>query len=267
MKEFTSFVLVLLGIYLLCVAFLYAYQRKLLYFPVPIDPTFSAEEISINNRGTILHGWVINPGKSRAAIYFGGNAELISLNQTFFEAVFRDYSVYLINYRGYGKSQGYPSESGLFSDALAIYDRLITQHDSIIASGRSLGSGVAVYLAANRPLEKLILTTPFDSITEVAQRLYPIFPVQFLIKDRFDSASLAGEIEIPVLIISAEHDRVIALHHTLALRQRFNRTELVYRMIAGAAHNDISDFPEYRAALQKFILEPVPRDEASSDGS
>jgi len=255
MNEVVSIVLVLFSIYLLIAAYLYIYQRRLIYHPVAVDPVFSAAEISFDNNGTRLHGWILNPDKPRAVIYFGGNSELITHRQAYFEDVFNDYSVYLINYRGYGKSQGSPSESGLFSDALAIYDQLIEHHDSIIAYGRSLGSGVAVYLAASRRLDKLILLTPYDSIVEVGQRLYPLFPVRYLIKDRFDSASRAGDIEIPVLIASAENDREIGLPHTLTLKQSFNRTRVEYQMIVGAAHNDVIDFPDYRATVQKFISE------------
>ena len=253
MNVIASIILVLFSIYLLVAAYLYIYQRRLLYHPVAVDPVFCADEISFDNDGTRLHGWILHPGKSRAVIYFGGNSELITHRQAYFEDVFSDYSVYLVNYRGYGKSQGNPSESGLFSDALTIYDQLIKSHDSIIAYGRSLGSGVAVYLAASRPLDKLILLTPYDSIVAVGQKLYPLFPVRYLIKDSFDSAARAGDIEIPVLIASAENDREIELPHTLTLKQSFNRARVEYQMIAGAAHNDVIDFPDYRAIVEKFI--------------
>jgi pimeloyl-ACP methyl ester carboxylesterase len=253
MNEIIYIALALPGLYLLLAAILFLFQRRLIYYPTTADPGFSAEEISIDNQGNRLHGWVLNPGQARALIYFGGNSELITHRQNFFEQVFGDYSVYMINYRGYGHSQGNPSETALFSDALAIYDRLIERHDSISAYGRSLGSGVAVYLAANRPLDKLILLTPYDSVAEVARAIYPLFPVRYLIKDRFDSARLAGEIDIPVMITSAEHDREIKLSHTLELKRRFTRASLEYRMIAGAAHNDIVDFPDYRAAVTGFV--------------
>lgn len=245
--------LVLFSLYLLIAAYLYIFQRRMIYHPVPVDSAFRADEISFDNNGTRLHGWVLNPNKPRAVIYFGGNSELITHRREYFEDVFDDYSVYLINYRGYGQSQGNPSEDGLFSDALALYDQLIKRHDSIIAYGRSLGSGVAVYLAASRRLEKLILLTPYDSIVEVGQKLYPLFPVRYLIKDRFDSASRASDIEIPVLIASAENDREIGLAHTMKLKQSFHRARVEYQMIAGAAHNDVIDFPDYRATVQKFI--------------
>jgi fermentation-respiration switch protein FrsA (DUF1100 family) len=253
MKEFTFLILVLMVIYLLISAYLYLFQRKLLYYPVLLDPDFQAREIIIDNDGVKLHGWILNPGKTQAVIYFGGNSELISHRSEYFETIFADYSVYLINYRGYGKTEGEPTEAALFSDALAIYDHISKAQSAITAYGRSLGSGVAVYLAANRPLEQLILLTPYDSIAEVAQNLYPWFPVQFLIKDRFDSASRAPDIIVPVLIASAELDRQIALQHTLALRQRFTHARVEYQQIAGAAHNDIINFPQYRSIVEGFI--------------
>lgn len=259
MTAITSIALVLIGIYLLLAAFLYVFQRKLIYFPMAIDPAFSAEEIVVDNRGTRLHGWILNPGKARAVIYFGGNSEMITHRRGFFEDVFRDYSVYLINYRGYGNSEGSPSEAGFFSDALAIYATVSSRHESISAYGRSLGSGVAVYLAANRPLEQLILLTPYDSVAAVAQKIYPLFPVRYLIKDRFDSAARASDIDIPVLIISAEFDREIRLAHTLALKRSFTRAPVDYLMIAGAAHNNIVDFPDYRDAVRKFVFDRQPK--------
>ena len=253
MKEVTIILLVLAAIYLLMAVYLYVFQRKLIYYPVAHDADFEAQEITVDNQGTLLHGWVLNPDRDKALIYFGGNSELLTHRSGYFEDVFSDYSVYLINYRGYGKSQGSPSEAALFSDALAIHDRLQTQHRSITAYGRSLGSGVAVYLASQRPLEKLILLTPYDSAAAVGQSIYPLFPIRYLIKDHFDSASRVAGIRIPVMIASAEHDREIPLAHTLALRERFRQASNVYLQIAGAAHNDIIDFPQYRKAVEKFI--------------
>lgn len=253
MPELTTILLVLLAVYLLLAAFLYAYQRRLIYYPVAPDPSFRADEISIDNQGIRLHGWVLNPGRAKALIYFGGNSELITHRRGFFEDVFTDYSVYLIDYRGYGYSEGKPSEAALFSDALAIYDRLAGQHGSISAYGRSLGSGVAVYLAAERALEQLILLTPYDSVVAVARRHYPMFPVHLLLRDHFDSAARAADVDEPVLITAAELDREIRLPHTLALKRRFLHAPLTFRVIAGAAHNNIVDFPDYREAVREFI--------------
>lgn len=253
MQEILTIVYVLGAVYLVAAVFLYFYQRKLLYYPVGLDPEFNADEISISNQGLKLHGWVLNPGKARGLIYFGGNSELITNNRAFFESVFSDYSVYLINYRAYGDSEGTPTEAALFSDALAIYDHLIDKHESLSAYGRSLGSGPAAYLAATRELEKLILLTPFDSVTEVALRIYWIFPLRYLVKDRFDSVAVAADIKIPVLLVTAENDREIPLPHSLALKKSLVNARLSYCMIAGAAHNDIVEFPQYRERVLEFI--------------
>ena len=117
MNEIISIILLLAAIYLLFAAYLYVFQRKLIYFPVTRDPDFKAQEISIDNQGTRLHGWVLNPGRDKALIYFGGNSELITHRSNYFEDVFSDYSVYLVDYRGYGNSEGNPGEAELYSDA------------------------------------------------------------------------------------------------------------------------------------------------------
>ncbi len=253
MQTLTIIIVAAAAIYLAIGTWLYFRQRRLIFFPVAHDADFTADPVSLDNDGVRLHGWVLNPGCDRALIYFGGNSEMVTHRRDFFEDVFRDYSVYLFNYRGYGLSQGLPSEAALCADALAIYDWLRPRHAAVSAYGRSLGSGVAVYLAAQRPLDKLLLLTPYDSVVEVAQRLYPIFPVRRLIKDRFDSAALADRIEIPVMIASAERDREIPLVHTLALEARFTRAAVRHIEIVDAAHNDIIDFPAYREAVQEFI--------------
>ena len=106
-----------------------------------------------------------------------------------------------------------------------------------------------------RPLQKLILLTPYDSIAKVGQDIYPLFPIRYLIRERFDSAARAGSIRIPALIASAELDREIPLPRTQALLDRFQQANVVYRQIAGAAHNDIIDFREYREVVERFIAD------------
>ncbi|MEM7563158.1 MAG: alpha/beta hydrolase [Pseudomonadota bacterium] len=253
MKELSSIALVLLSLYLMASIFLYFYQRKMLYFPVPVDPAFKAEEILLKNQGVTLHGWVLNPGRQKGMIYFGGNSETITHNSEWFQSAFSDYSIYLFNYRGYGNSEGKPTEQGLLSDALAIYDHLQDKHDSLSAYGRSLGSGPAAYLASQRTLERLILLTPYDSVANVAQKLYPIFPVKLLIKDRFDSASVADKIKIPVLLVTAQNDKEIPLSFSLALKQSLVNADVHYLMIEGAAHNDIIEYPRFLTGVSEFV--------------
>ena len=244
---------ILATLYLLAVSSLYLFQRSLIYYPTPVDPEFAAEAVSFEHQGLLLQGWVINPGQQKAVIYFGGNSEMISDNHALFQQIFADYSVYLVNYRGYGNSQGQPSEAALFADALAVYDQISERHSAIIAYGRSLGSGVAVYLAARRKISKLILLTPYDSVVEVAAKIYSIFPVRWLLKDRFDSAALAAEISAPELIITAENDRVIPPSHGASLKDALVNSEISYQKISGAAHNDVVNFPAFQQALEAFL--------------
>ncbi len=253
MKIILSFAVLVLLAYLFLVAVMFLFQRNLLYYPVPYQAGIDREEISFTNDGLELHGWILNPGKARALMYFGGNAESIENNIGNFEVTFRNHSVYLIHYRGYGKSEGKPTEPGLLSDALAIYDAIQPQHETISIMGRSLGSGVAVYLASKRAIEKLVLITSYDSIVEVAHSHYPFLPVRYLARDRFEAFRYAGDITAPVLMITAELDRIVPKERALALREYLTNTQVDYHVIASADHNDLAEFVEYQRILDGFV--------------
>jgi hypothetical protein len=253
MKSIVFIITALALFYLLGVALLYFLQRNLLFYPVPAVDGIARETISFNNDAISLHGWVLNQDKQKALVYFGGNAEDITDNIPLFEELFEKYTVYLINYRGYGKSQGTPTEEALFSDAIAIYDQIMDQHDSISLMGRSLGSGVAVYLASKREIDQLFLLTPYDSIAEVAQTHYPYFPTSYLIKDRFESIVYAAQLKASILILAAEFDQVVPVKHAERLRDRLTRSKVSYHLIAGADHNNITAFPRYREIVRAFI--------------
>ena len=253
MKSIVTFLSLLAIGYLLIVALVYFRQRSMLFYPVPAREGILQESISFKNRDIFLHGWILNKGRTKAIVYFGGNAEDITNNIDLFKDLFRHYTVYLIDYRGYGNSQGTPTEQGLFSDAIAIYDQIQALHPSISLMGRSLGSGVAVYLASKRDIEQLLLLTPYDSIAELAQTHYPYLPARYLVRDRFDSITYAKNIKVPVLIIAAELDRVVPYKHAEKLRDQFTRARVSYHLIAGARHNDVTSFPRYREVIEVFI--------------
>ncbi len=256
MKILIPMVALLVFAYLLLLAVMFLFQRNLLYHPVLYQPAIDRGEISFSNEGFNLQGWILNPGKSKALIYFGGNAEAIENNIDNFESVFKDYSVFLIHYRGYGKSEGKPSETALFSDALAIYDAIKPHYQSISIMGRSLGSGVAVYLAAQRKVDKLVLLTPYYSIAELAQIHYPFLPARYIARDRFESFRYAPKITAPVLILTAQLDRIVPVESALRLREFLTNAPVTYEMIESAIHNDITEFAEYRQLLGEFINRP-----------
>jgi len=119
--------------------------------------------------------------------------------------------------------------------------------------GRSLGSGVATYLASKRPVEKMVLISPFDSITSVAQNIYMIFPVFLMLLDKYDSISRVKEIEAKTIILVAEHDEVIPRKHSQRLIDEFPPEQISVKIIADSGHNDISNKVEYYQHLKDFF--------------
>jgi pimeloyl-ACP methyl ester carboxylesterase len=232
---------------------LYLLQRKFLYYPQPAAVVRGVAEVSFDTDGEQLRGWLVNEGRPKALVYYGGNAENIEDNITLFKTALPDYTVYLIPYRGYGNSTGYPTEAFLYSDALAIFDRVKDKHEQISLIGRSLGTGVATYVAANRQIEKLLLVTPFDSIVNVAKSVYWMFPVSLLIHDKFDSLNRVNKINAQTYIFIAEEDRVIPRVRTERLIAQFTDQLKGTILVTGAAHNDISQYPEYTAGLKRAL--------------
>jgi pimeloyl-ACP methyl ester carboxylesterase len=236
----------------LCV-FLYFAQRSFLYQPSAETIGTDAEEIRIDSTGVSIKIWHFNPQNSRAIIYFGGNAENVYWNVPPFREIFPDFSVYLVNYRGYGGSSGTPSETALYEDAVSIFDRLASQHESVSLIGRSLGTGVATYLASVRPVEKMVLVTPFDSVVSVASRGYPIFPVSLFLKDRYDSYGRAASIKSATLVIIAENDEIILRESSDRLVSAFKSTDVLVEIIDDATHNSIGNTSLYWKLLNDFL--------------
>lgn len=227
-------------------------QRSMLYFPVPAMQDVQAEAFNLNSDGVLLKGWVINPGQPQALIYFGGNGEQIEWNAEEFRTSIPNVTVYLVPYRGYGGNPGEISEANFYRDALNLFDKIKPQHGRVSLVGRSLGTGVATYLASKRNVDKLILVTPFDSIVNVAQDKYPIFPVSWLIKDRYESVERVAGIKTDTMIMIAEHDEIIPRANTENLIRSFTRKPNVI-LFKRAGHNSISDNPDYQKAISNFM--------------
>lgn len=253
-KSVLSILLLLVAAYAGICAYLYSQQRALLYFPQFTRVTASQTDFNLMRDGVTLRGWVMNPGQPRAILYFGGNGEAIQNNRTSFAQWFPGNTIYLLAYRGYGASEGAPNEAQLFADALALYDHVHAAHPgmSISVIGRSLGSGVASYVASQRPVSRLALVTPFDSMVEVAQAHYPWLPIRMLIKDRYESDHYLATFPAPVLIIRAGRDVVVGRARTQHLIDALPRPPQVLEL-ADAGHNSVQEFPAYRQALETFF--------------
>ena len=232
---------------------LYAGQREMMYLPVPENPAsdLAVERVAVD--GATLKVWVVNPGQARAALYFGGNAEAVGYQAEALTSLLPGQAIYLVNYRGYGGSTGKPREKALYRDAAVIFDALSERHASIAVIGRSLGGGVATWLAARRPVEKLLLVTPFDSLEGVAREHFPFYPVSLFMKERYASIEHAAAIHVPTLLLIAADDEIVPASSARRLEQAFPPGTARSLVVPHAGHNSISGRPEYGEALAAFL--------------
>ena len=205
--------------------------------------------------GTRVHAWYVKSG-SPLVLYFGGNAEEVSWMIEAVSVEAPDASWLLMDYRGYGQSGGSPSEKALIADALALYDHAAklsgVDPKRIYAFGRSLGGGVAVALAEQRPLAGLILVSPFDSLVAVAKRYYWYLPVDWMLKHRFDSIALAPRLETPLLCLIAERDEVIPAVHAERLFEAWGGPKRKVPL-PGANHNTTDSAPQFWPSIREFL--------------
>jgi pimeloyl-ACP methyl ester carboxylesterase len=242
-----------LAAYTAACLYLYVAQRSFIYFPTPETVSADAAALRMQTPGAVLKIWhVARPGPD-ALIYFGGNAEGVAAHILPFSQAFPDRSLYFVNYRGYGGSTGQPTEAALLDDAIAVFDQVQKNHSRIAIVGRSLGSGVAAHVAARRPVEKLILVTPYDSIERVAQGHYRWFPIFLLLKDRFDTLSRVAKIAAPTLALIAEKDEVIPRARSESLVAAFRPGQAQVKLLPGATHTLDDGTENYLEAMQAFL--------------
>lgn len=238
----------LLGVFLV--------QDRLIFHPRPGPASVrGADSVFIQAAdGTRLHAWHVKgaPG-SPLVLYFGGNAEEVSWMAAEGPRRAPGVSWLLVDYRGYGSSDGSPSERVLVADALLWHDEARRRFPgSLYLFGRSLGSGVAVQLAAQRRVDGVILVAPFDSMVEVGRHHYAFLPVRWLLRHRFDSVSRAPSIDTPLLCLAARRDEVIPVVHSRRLYEAWRGpkrwVELPY-----AGHNSTDEAPEFWRAIRAFL--------------
>src|SRR4029077_1149473 len=195
-------------------------------------------------------------GTKRVVIYFQGNAGGLDLRAGRFKWLIADGTGLLaLSYRGYGGSTGKPSEAGLIRDATAAYDFATARYpaERIVLWGESLGTAVAVALAAERTVGGLILDAPFTSAADVGAAVYPFIPVRSLIKDTFHSDLRIAKVSAPVLVLHGARDRVVPIRFGEALFALAREPKRIVRFPNGN-HVDLDD---HGAAdvVKKFLME------------
>lgn len=251
--------------YLAVAALVWVGQDRLIFYPpapAPIPaapPGWRLEEVSLATSGdALLSGVLVLPpvGHPPLVIYFGGNAEDVTASAASSPGTYGARAVLLVNYRGYGRSKGRPSEKALVSDAIALHDWAVRRPDidasRVALHGRSLGTAVAVQLAEHRAPRCVVLTSPFASATDIAREAYPWLPIRWLLRHPFDSARHAARLAMPALVLFGEDDDLVAPRHSERLARAWaGPVERV--SFAGFGHNDLQLAPRYAAAVRAFL--------------
>jgi len=244
-------------VYLGLCGLMYARQRDLVYCPDETRVHAEQTDFALVHDGVTLRGWVVNPRQRRALIYFGGNAEPVQVNRERFARWFPQHTVYLMAYRGFGASEGEPTEAGITSDALALFDHVRQLHPrtGIDVVGRSLGSGVAAHVAAHRPVRRLALVTPYDTLADVGQAHYRWLPIHLPARERYDSVSNLSRYTGPILVVRAGLDTVIPSANTQRLINSLPRPPKVLEL-RKADHSSIAFAPALARTMKLFFATP-----------
>jgi len=258
----------LVGAYVLILAVLALSQTALIFprsavGPVPALPAGTVPLRLERPGGVMLHGHLI-PGRRDATpiIAFGGNAWNAGDVALMLHRILPGHPVAVFHYRGYAPSEGRPSAQALSEDALAIHDRLSDDAPGDagwttqpVVVGLSIGAGPAAQLAARRPVQGLLLVTPFDSLTRLAQARFPWAPVRLLLRHRMEPAAALTGADVRVAMIAAARDEVVPAARTEGLRTELARSEpeIVFDRILAAGHNDIYNHPDFAGTLRRAM--------------
>ena len=245
--------------YLGLVALMYLAQRSLMYFPdrqrvAPAQAGLpqASEVVLESDDGERLIAWHMPPREGKPVIvYLHGNGGALRHRVPRFAALIESgYGLLALSYRGYGGSSGSPSEQGLIADGRAAYAFVAARHpgSSPVLWGESLGSGVAVALAAEQPVSALVLEAPFTSTADLAFASYPFIPVRLLMKDQFRSDERIGRIKAPLLVLHGARDRVVPISYGEQLFELAPQPKTFIRFAAGE-HEDLGNHGAVRAAL------------------
>lgn len=273
-RTLLSLGLVAVGLYLVIATAVWLLQARLVFFPVrvgsgalrtPADIGLDYQDVYLPvAAGVRTHGWFI-PGQSRATLlYLHGNAGNIA-DRLDLLRLFHDLglSVLIIDYQGYGRSDGKASEAATYADAEAAWNHLVSGRGlaphEIIVFGRSLGGAVAAWLATRVHPAGVVLESTFLSIPAMAREHYPWLPGH-LSRIRYDTASRIGRISAPLLLMHSPTDTIIPFDHARRLRELAPPGTRWMELRGGHNDSHIVTGASYSAALREFFSAVLPAD-------
>jgi pimeloyl-ACP methyl ester carboxylesterase len=230
--------------------FFFIFQRSFIYMPTPATPVHDAAAV-LEVPGARLRLSTRELNGPKALVYFGGNAEDVASTLPELATAFPDRAMYALHYRGYSGSTGHPAEAAMRNDARALFRMVYGLHPDVMAVGRSLGSSLAIQLAAEGPVSRLVLIAPFESILTIASRVAPFLPMRLLLSDPWQSWRYAPRVTCPTLILAASHDEIVPMSDTTKLFEVFRPEVATLRVIDGTDHNSVSGPEEFWKVLEE----------------
>jgi uncharacterized protein len=262
-KNILQILKILLIIYITMCGLLYFFQEKLIFFPEKLDKNFEFtfnrefEEINVKTKdNTILNGLLFKADNSKGLIfYLHGNAGSVrtwgEVAKTYTDL---NYDVYMLDYRGYGKSEGkITNEELLYQDLQTVYDELKSKYDEskIVVLGYSIGTGLAAKIASVNNPKLLILQAPYYSLTDLMKHTFPIIPT-FILKYKFETNKFITDCKMPVIIFHGNQDEVIYYNSSVKLKGLMKKSDSLITL-NGQRHNGMTDNNEYRKSLQEIL--------------
>jgi uncharacterized protein len=267
MKIFLYILIIVIVLYCLPGAYFYFKQNKLLYHPnkdvyeTPDAADLEYEDLYLTTQDSIkINSWYI-PAKDSSAktiLFCHGNAGNISHRLETIE-IFHNMglNVLIFDYRGFGKSEGKPSEKGTYEDALAAWTYLIKdmkcKPDDIIIFGRSLGGAIATNLATKVKPSCLIIESTFTSVPDIAQKMFPIFPVNLLVKNKYPSINIIPKVKCPVLVIHSQEDQLIPYSNGVELFEKATAKKQFLEITGGHNEGYMESGKVYTDGIKQFI--------------
>jgi uncharacterized protein len=262
-RRFRKIIFSIAAIYVFSGFVLYFIQDKILFHPKPLsrEHKFSFEQpfeelnIAFENENLSIVKFRPHNNSKGIILFYHGNVENVEHYRKYPPIFLRnDYEVWMIDYPGFGKTTGKLTEKIMGKQALLTYDLASKQvrADSIIIYGKSMGTGVASYVAANRACEQLILETPYHDIASLAKHYFPIYPVTALIKYSFPVHAYLKKVQAPITVFHGTKDEVIPYFHSKCLNEENKNVELI--TIKNGKHNNLSDFDLFQKKIDSLLI-------------
>jgi len=238
-------------------------QEKIIFYPQILPDNYQFqfayphEEVFLETEDARIHALHFKADSSRGVIlYFHGNAGSLAGWGYISEDILPiGYDLFIVDYRGYGKSVGKLSEKALFKDAQDTYNHLLKhyQESDIVLFGRSIGTGIAAKIASENNPRKLILESPYYNFHDLAANHVPFLPHKWLMKYHFRTDKFIINVRCPVLILQGTKDDIVPPKSAVKLSKLLDKNQLEMHLIDRGGHNNLSSFPEYGEILEKFL--------------